>query len=161
MYSIRPYRKGDEAGIANVIKTVYDEYGWPWQPEGHNRDSYELEEHYHQRGGGFWVLEHRGEIVGTVGIRQIEEDVCDLCRLYLLPNHRGKGLGKRLYHHAIREAKRLGYSKMEIWSDKRLDVSHELYLRSGASKMGDRTVNDPDYPEVYEEWGYVLDLGRF
>lgn len=158
MYSIRPYRPGDEPGIGNVIKTVYDEYGWPWQPDGHNRDSFEVQDHYYERGGGFWVLECCDEIVGTVGIRQIEEDVCDLCRLYLLPDHRGKGFGKKLYQHAIQEATKRGYTKMKIWSDKRLDVSHELYKRSGATSIGDRVVHDPNYPEIYEEWGYILDL---
>ncbi len=157
-YTIRPYAKGDERGIARVIKSVFDEYLFPWQPDGHNRDSEEVEEFYHKRGGGFWVLVYDGEVVGTVGIRAITEAVCDLCRLYLLAEHRGKGQGKRLFALSIDEAKQRGYQKMEIWSDKRLDVSHELYRKSGAVSIGDRTVADPDYPEVYEEWGYCLDL---
>jgi putative acetyltransferase len=155
---IRPYQPGDEGGIAHVIRSVFEEHGFPWQPEGHNRDSYEIHAHYHDRGGGFWVLEADGAVVGTVGIRRIDDELCDLCRLYLLADHRGKGLGKQLLQRAVEEARLRGYKQMEIWSDKRLEVSQEMYRRFGAKPIGDRTVADPDYPEVYEEWGYLLEL---
>ena len=139
---IRPYQPGDELDIAHVIRTVFEEHGFPWQPDG----------------GGFWVMESDGAVVGTVGIRRIDDELCDLCRLYLLAEHRGQGLGKRLLQKAIDEARLLGYKQMEIWSDKRLEVSQEMYRRFGAVPIGERTVADPDYPEVYEEWGYLLEL---
>jgi putative acetyltransferase len=157
---IRPYRPGDEPGIQNVIRTVFEEYGFPWQPDGHNRDAFDIDEFYARRGGAFWVLESEGVIIGTVGIRQLEGKRCDLCRLYLLPSARGYGYGKSLYRLAATEAQELGYSEMEIWSDTRLDVSHAMYLRSGAVPLPDRFVDDPDYPEAYWEKGYLLDLSK-
>lgn len=158
---IRAYRPGDETGIAHVIKTVYEEYGFPWQPEGHNKDAYDVEAHYNARGGAFWVLQNDDEaIIGTVGLTKKQAKRCELHRLYLLKDYRGKGYGKQLFLTAINAAREMGCTEMEIWSDKRLDRSHNLYLAFGATLLGDRLVADPNYPEEYEEWGYLLSLDR-
>lgn len=158
--AIRPFQPGDEEGIAAVIKSVFDEYGWPWDPKSENRDSYEIEAHYHQRGGGFWVLEEDGAIIGTVGLRGTGTE-STLYRLYLPKTQRGNGYGKLLFTHAIAEAKSRGYRSMEIWSDKTLDISHVMYKRAGAESIGDRDVFDADYGVPYSEWGYRLDLDKF
>lgn len=155
---IRPYKSGDEDGINAVIKSVFDEYGWLWDPKSENRDTYDIEAHYHHRGGGFWVLEDDGEIIGTVGLREEEGEQCTLYRLYLYKKNRGSGYGRMLFHFAQDRARERGYTRMEIWSDKTLDVSHIMYKNAGASSLGDRTVDDPDYGEPYHEWGYLLEL---
>ncbi len=156
--NIRPYQPGDDEGINRVIKSVFDEYGWLWDPNTENRDTAHIEEYYNGRRGGFWVLEEGGEIIGTVGIREREGDLCTLCRLYLPAAWRGKGHGRSLFHFAIERARERGYRQMEIWSDKTLDVSHIMYRNSGAASLGDRRVFNADYGVPYEEWGYLLEL---
>lgn len=156
--TLRPYQPGDEDGINSVIKSVFDEYGWPWDPATENRDTHAVDEHYHQKGGGFWVLEVDGEIIGTVGLRGKEGDLCQLYRVYLRAEQRGKGLGRQLFRHAIEIAKDKGFRKMEIWSDKTLDVSHLMYKNAGSTSLGGRSIFDPAYGVPYEEWGYLLDL---
>src|SRR5689334_15263788 len=118
MASIRGYRPGDEDGINAVIKSVFDEYGWLWDPNSENRDTYDIEAHYHQKGGGFWVLEEDGAIIGTVGLRGKEDGLCTLYRVYVPSVHRGKGHGRTLFRFAVDEARRRGFKNMEIWSDK-------------------------------------------
>jgi putative acetyltransferase len=152
---IRPYRPGDEAAIQGVIKSVFDEYGFTWEPDGYNRDAYEVEEHYHHGGGGFWVLELDESIVGTVGLKKRSEKRCELYRLYLPQEYRGSGLGRLLYEFVREEARRMGFSEMEIWSDKKLETAHQMYLRSGAISLGDRICDDPDQSP---EWGFLLSL---
>ena len=158
MAVIREYRPGDEEGINAVIKSVFDEYGWLWDPKTENRDTYDIEEHYHRRGGGFWVLEDDKGIIGTVGLRGKDKELCVLYRVYVPSSYRGKGHGRTLFNYAVNTARSLGYKKMEIWSDKTLDVSHVMYKNAGAVLIGGREVFDPDYGVPYEEWGYLLDL---
>lgn len=155
---IRPYRPGDEQAIVAVIKSVFDERQWKWDPKSENKDLYDVQEFYLNRGGGFWVLEEGDAIIGTVALRQKEGSRCTLWRLYLPLEHRGRGYGKMLFRFAIDRARERGYSEMEIWSDKTLDVSHIMYKNAGAASLGDRVVDDPDYGFPYEEWGYLLDL---
>lgn len=155
---VREYREGDEDGINAVIKSVFDEYGWLWDPKTENKDTYAIRENYHDRGGGFWVLEADGQIVGTVALRAKEGDTCTLYRVYVPAHERGRGYGRSLFRFAIGQARHMGFRKMEIWSDKTLDVSHVMYKNAGAKVIGDRKVFDPDYGVPYEEWGYLLDL---
>lgn len=158
---IRPYETGDEEAINRVIKSVFDEYNWKWDPQSENQDTHDIVTHYLDRKGYFWVLVEADEVIGSVAIREIDGKRCSLNRLYLSSPNRGQGYGRKLYHFAIDQALSLGYEEMEIWSDKTLDVSHLMYKNSGAKSLGDRTVSDPDYGYPYDEWGYLLDLKWF
>lgn len=157
---IRHFESRDVEGINAVIKSVFDEYGWLWDPETENRDTYAVEENYHEKGGGFWVLEDSGQVIGTVGLRDKGDGLCGLYRVYLLKSQRGRGFGRMLFQFAVSKALEMGFDRMEIWSDKTLDVSHIMYKNAGAELIGDRSVFDPDYGVPYDEWGYLLDLTR-
>lgn len=152
---IREFREGDEAEIQRVIKGVFNEYGFTWEPDGYNRDAFSVREYYHVGGGGFWVMELDGRVVGTVGLKKRSSQKCELYRLYLEKDQRGKGYGKLLYEFACAEAKKMGFEFMEIWSDKKLESAHEMYKKSGAESLGDRICDDPDNSP---EWGFMMRL---
>ena len=155
---MRDFKTGDEVSIEKVIKTVYDEYGFTYEPEGYNLDCKLVKEHYHDRGGAFWVGEIYSEIVATVGFHKLNEDRCDLMRLYLLPEWRGNGFGELLFRYAVNEAYKMGFSEMEIWSDEKLTHAHSLYSRLGALPIGDRICDDPDQSH---EFGFLLNIKAF
>lgn len=134
----------DRAGIRHVIESVFAEYGFTFDPHGYNQDTEDVGKYYWQSGGGFWVLEIENKIVGTVGFKRITSKRCDLARLYLLESYRGMGYGKKLYEHAKSEARKMGFTEMEIWSDVKLLSAHEMYSKSGALLLGKRICNDPD-----------------
>ena len=153
--TIRTFREGDERGIQSVIKSVFDEYGFTWEPDGYNRDSFDVREFYHDQGGGFWVMELGGTIIGTVGLKARKNRRCELYRLYLPAERRGKGYGRDLYIFAQEAARDAGFTEMEIWSDKKLAAAHGMYSRSGAEPLGERICDDPDNSE---EFGFLLKL---
>ncbi len=152
---LRRARRGDEEGVQRVVETVWHEYGFVWDPDYYNRDLTDLKQHYFDVGGDFWVLEQEGKIVGTGGYEKHSDEECELARLYLLKEVRGKGWGRRLFEHIVRTAQERGFNRMVIWSDKKLVEAHRLYTSYGAKLFGDRWVRDAD---LYEEWGFVLDL---
>lgn len=172
---IRPAHTGDEPGIVEVVRTVYDEYGFTWDAEGYHRDLYDVRSHYLDAGHRFWVAEDAsGRVVATVALHRFERlpfgeglvlhegqsriagADCSLERLYVLPAARGSGVGGALFRLVIETAREEGRSRMEIWSDKRFESAHRLYLRHGAEIVGDRICKDPDHSP---EWGLRLDLG--
>ena len=170
---IRRATDADQPTIVHIIKSVYDEYGFSWDAEGYNADLYAIEENY---GENFWIAEVDGSPIGCVGLDlfptipgttgeltefegalRIAGSDCELCRLYVLPEGRGKKIGRSLYETTIETAKALGSSQMEIWSDKKLVEAHKLYQKTGARAVGDRICDDPDESP---EWGFCLTLDR-
>lgn len=170
---IRLATRADEPAIQRVIRTVYEEYGWPWFPDDYHKDLYDIDTAYFDKGGYFWVSELDGTVVGTVGLEVFPAFPgkqgtvmisgalrgagcdCSLERLYLISSARGQGIGQRLLQHSLDSAKKLGCKKMEIWSDKKLTLAHPLYQKLGAVQIGDRLCHDPDQSP---EWGLTIDL---
>jgi len=54
------------------------------------------------------------KIAGCVALRKIDEEICEVKRLFVRGNFRGAGLGKRLIERLIEEAKITGYKKIRL-----------------------------------------------
>jgi len=94
-------------------------------------------------------------VVDHEGYRRIAGTDCEVVRLYLLAEHRGKGLGRALNDTIFRAARSRNCRAVEIWSDKRLVEAHQLYRSTGAKLVGDRICDDPDQSP---EWGFYAEL---
>lgn len=72
---------------------------------------------------------------GCVGLRPIDETSCELKRLYVRPQARGAGLGRRLAEAAVTEARRLGYKQLRLDTVPGMDSAQSLYERLGFSEI--------------------------
>jgi putative acetyltransferase len=64
--------------------------------------------------GRLLVAEYRGQLAGCVALHRLESEVCEMKRLYLRPQLRGRGVGRALAETAIAEARAIGYRKMRL-----------------------------------------------
>ena len=62
--------------------------------------------------GAFLLAEESGSMLGCVGLRRFAEGVGEIKRLYVAPEARWCGLGRRLAECIIAEAGRLGYARV-------------------------------------------------
>jgi len=64
--------------------------------------------------GRLLLAVYEGQLAGCVALHPLDPDVCEMKRLYLRPQFRGKGLGRALADRIIAEARHIGYHRMRL-----------------------------------------------
>lgn len=64
--------------------------------------------------GRLLLADYEGQLAGCVALHNLEPQVCEMKRLYLRPQFRGKGLGRVLAGRIIAEARQIGYQRMRL-----------------------------------------------
>lgn len=99
---------------------------------------------YFENGGTFLVVVDGEEIVGTGGLRCMQEGVGEIKRLWLLPGYHGQGWGYRVMQQLLAEARRRGYAKVRLaTSPKYQQRAFDFYCRLGFYEIP-RYNDDPD-----------------
>ncbi len=102
------------------------------------------------RGAALLVVNQTGSVVGIAAVRDLGDGVCELKRMYVKPDHRQGGMGKRLCEESISVAKGLGYRVMRLDTLKRMTAARRLYESRGFRPIPSYTVNPLSDALFYE-----------
>jgi putative acetyltransferase len=64
--------------------------------------------------GRLLLAESEGQLAGCVALHPLQAEICEMKRLYLRPQFRGKGFGRVLAERIIEEARKIGYNYMRL-----------------------------------------------
>jgi putative acetyltransferase len=129
---LRPADNKDCDNIARLVYGVLKEYGLKPDPACTDADIKDIESSYFGRGGTFFVLEdENGSIIGAYGLYPIDEKTCELRKMYLHKEYRGKGFGKFLLEDAIAKARQLGFERVILETASVLKEAIALYKSYG------------------------------
>ncbi|WP_434356923.1 helix-turn-helix domain-containing GNAT family N-acetyltransferase [Parasalinivibrio latis] len=144
-YTLRPIEPIDNPGIAAVIRAATREYGLT---DGQGFSAIDpaldsLSETYRPEGAGYWVIEKNLKILGGAGIAPLEgkPEIAELQKLYLRPECRSLGLGRRLAVTALKFAREHGYRACYAETTQALPVARAMFLSLGFEELNSPVGN--------------------
>ena len=117
-------------------KTIFREYeqwlGMSLCFQSFEQELADLPGKYSPPDGRLYLARFGGETAGCIALRKLEEGVCEMKRLYLRENARGKGVGVALIEKLISDAGEIGYSRMRLDTHPpKMGKAVELYRSHG------------------------------
>lgn len=105
--------------------------------------------------GNLWFARVEGAVAGVVGLRPFGRDAgmrgcCEMKRLWVRPDYRGLGLGRRLAEKTIEAAAAMGYRRMVLDTVHHMTEARALYADLGFRDRAAQ-VRDPHPELVYME----------
>jgi putative acetyltransferase len=142
---IRPIEVQDNPHIERIIRQVLTEFGankpgFAWQDPELSR----LSEAYQSSDRCYLVALDGEHILGGAGIAPFdcdEEGVCELQKMYLLPESRGLGVGQRLMSQLMIAAKAMGYQQCYLETIGSMEQANQLYQKNGFKRLSQRLGN--------------------
>lgn len=136
-FELRPIQAADDFDLCEVIKSVSAEHGLSGGGYAvSDANLSQLSSHYNQPRHAYWVV-HNKRVVGGAGVQSLlgDPELAELCKMYLLPEARGRGLARRLTCQAIRFAQEMGYSGLYLETTASLGAALKLYQSLGFEQL--------------------------
>lgn len=132
---IREIEQKDDAKIAEAIRSVLIEFGVPKVGTAYEDKALDcMTETYNKPRKVYYVVEKGNTIIGGAGISPLDNydgNVCELQKMYFMPEARGKGLGSKMMEKCLAFAKRAGFDQCYLETMPYMDDARKLYKKVG------------------------------
>lgn len=141
--------------------TVAPLYGWDQRYEG---EIAELVGKFLRAGSRgpddrFWVAARGDQVLGCVGFVRETPERGRLRLLYVEPDGRGLGLGRRLVQACIEHARAVGCDELVLWTIDVLVTARKIYAEAGFRLEHSEMIDTLGAPCMDESWRLVLGEG--
>ena len=132
---IRKIEQKDNVAVGKIVRSVLLEMGAPKIGTAYadpNLDT--MFETYEKERAIYFVVEKDGEILGGAGIQQLDNaaaTICELQKMYFLPQMRGLGLGAKMIALCIEKAKEFGFKQCYLETMPFMIDAQKLYNKTG------------------------------
>lgn len=103
-----------------------------------------------------WVVESGSGVSGSIALVKRSAHTAQLRWFLLVPELRGRGIGKALMEQLITFAKQQSYQAIELWTVTGLEASASLYRRYGFQMVEEK--NSLMWGDSVTEQKYLLEL---
>ena len=133
--TIRNIQPGDNTALAKTVRDSLTEFGANKPGTVYYDDTTDhLYELFQTPGSDYFVAEENGAVLGGGGLYPsagLPEGVCELVKMYLAKDARGKGLGQKLIDKCIQRAGELGYNTIYLETMPELKTALSVYEKKG------------------------------
>jgi GNAT superfamily N-acetyltransferase len=145
----------DGHAVRELVFGVLEEYGLAADAACTDRDLFDIEGSYAARGGCFELLvDEEGRLAGCYGLWPVDSALCELRKMYLRRDLRGRGLGKAILGRALERANSLGFRRVQLETASVLKEAISLYRSFGFRPF------EPAHLSARCNCAMVLDLAR-
>lgn len=138
-FLIREIKTEDDAQVAKVIRTVLIEMGVPKVGTAYADKALDMmTATYAKDDSAYFVIHGNGKVIGGAGVaplQNFEGSICELQKMYFLPEARGKGYGAKMMEVCLEKAKSLGYEKCYLETLPYMKDATKLYAKSGFKNL--------------------------
>ena len=88
-----------------------------------------------------WIAEFKGQIVGSIALKDNKDGAGQLRYFLLHPEHRGLGLGNKLMEIFMDQLRDLGYSSSFLLTEEGLRTATHIYEKYGYQYVSSNTLD--------------------
>jgi putative acetyltransferase len=138
-FLIRTIEPRDNAAVASIIRTVMPEFGADGPGFAiHDAEVDDMYGAYSRVRSTYFVVERNGNVIGGGGVAPLEggeADVCELRKMYFLPEARGIGAGTSMMQRCLDTARGFDFKRCYLETLTGMDAAQALYRRHGFTTL--------------------------
>lgn len=135
MYKIEEIKSKYDKEICEIIKNVGAQYGAVGEGFGpSDLETLNMSQHYKkEKSSVYFVAIINDKVVGGAGIASFNDKkrICELKKLFLLPESQKMGIGKKLLESCLSFAKKEGYRECYLDTLSNMKSAIKLYEKNG------------------------------
>ena len=139
VFTIRTIEPRDDAAMAQVIRRVMPEFGAVGDGFAINDLEVDwLSKAYSQPRCAYFAVEIEGVVMGGGGVAPLaggDPGICELRKMYFLPELRGLGAGTAMMARCLDAARQIGFRQCYLETLSGMDAAMRLYERSGFRRI--------------------------
>lgn len=86
-------------------------------------------------GGNIFFVKEGEMIIGTVALMKIEDGVFELTKMAVTPEYQGKNIGQKLMEYTLDYARKQGWKRLIIYSNRKLENAIYIYKKYGFEEI--------------------------
>ncbi len=136
--------------VRELFMQYADSLGFDLEFQGFSRELAGLPGDYESPEGCILLAEGADGHAGCVALRPLQNEICEMKRLFVIPAYQGCGIGRALAKAVIGEARKLGYQKMRLDTIESMKAAQGLYYSLGFKTIEAYCHNPLDNPSFME-----------
>jgi ribosomal protein S18 acetylase RimI-like enzyme len=136
------------------VRKLFQQYaeflGFDLEFQGFSEELANLPGDYSPPQGCILMAVRAEEFVGCVALRPLEDRICEMKRLFVLPGLRGRKIGQALARGIIDEARTRSYERMRLDTIEFMTEAKQLYRSLGFRPIKPYRYNPLDNPTYFE-----------
>ena len=147
---IHAHTKACYQSVRILFMQYAESLGFDLEFQGFARELAELPGDYASPQGCILLAETAGSYAGCVALRPLQDTICEMKRLFVIPEYQGRGIGGTLANSVIGEARKKGYHKMRLDTIESMKAAQRLYFSLGFKTIEAYCFNPLENPSFME-----------